>query len=182
MTAAFQSCPTFENRCPRRTRDRVLGRRDRPGGGPPQDAGRAIGGLEPLAATADQVDVPHLVDVLVQLLDRLPDRHVEEDQLIIENSNFSSVALVRLITPHKPRTFVSERVQRLQALNETGHDGIFNGPTHAGHICVCQMRCGHLIRRNHYSFRLRHRACVSQSHHVSRRETARQFSLRASRP
>src|SRR4029079_8582169 len=51
-------------------------------------------------------------------LDRLPDRHVQEQQLIVECVDARRVALFRLEPPHEPGTPVREGVDRLEIRDE----------------------------------------------------------------
>ena len=105
----------------------VFGLRDgrtMPGGHPPHRHVAFAHDLEPLAPAAKDRDVRGLVDVRGERLDRLPDRHVQEDVQaeLLEDPKRGRVALFGLKAPDEARAVIGDRVDRVKPGGEVGDE------------------------------------------------------------
>src|SRR5438093_1261909 len=100
--------------------DGLIDRRDVPGRNPPQHEMRLGEALEPLGAATQDARVGGGVGERPEALDRLPDGHVQEQQLVVEGVDARRVAGVGLEAPQEPGAPIGERVDRLQVRHEVG--------------------------------------------------------------
>ena len=78
--------------------------RNRSGGYPPGDAGGLLGVLEPLLSSPQISNVPALVDEVLQVLEILPDRVVDDEKRVIYSVYLhvtGGLAVFVRETPHK---------------------------------------------------------------------------------
>jgi len=111
-------------------------------GYPPEHEDGLRRGLEPLPSIAQRADVRALVDILMQGFERLPYRHVHDDQRIRVDADGRGIAPVRLEPPDESRTPVGEGVDPVELRAETLHDGIVDGSPHAGDVELRQVVAG----------------------------------------
>src|SRR2546423_236262 len=84
--------------------------------------------LEPHAPLAQHPGVGRPVGELLQRLDRLPDREVEDDRLVLEDAHRGRVAAVVLEPPDEALGLVGEGVHHREALDELAHDRVVERP------------------------------------------------------
>src|SRR5262249_56798979 len=77
--------------------------------------------------------------VLVQSLERLPHRHVEEDQWIVERADRGRIALLGLEPPHEPRARVGDRVDARELGAEALHDLALERRAHARDVPLAEL-------------------------------------------
>src|SRR5215211_1267886 len=77
-----------------------------PGRHPPKYDVRAFHWLEPLAAAAHNGAMRAFVHVRPELLDRLPDRHVDQNVVVVEWADRGCVSIAGLQAPDEARAMV----------------------------------------------------------------------------
>src|SRR3990167_8233261 len=85
---------------------------DVPGGYPPEGQYRRVGLLEPVLLVAQYAQVLACVDVVFQRLERVPDRQVDDDPLVLERLEGGGVACVGLQAPDEARAGFGHWVDR----------------------------------------------------------------------
>src|SRR5262249_54524265 len=105
--------------------------------------------LEPLPSAAEHGDVLAAIDVLVEGLDRFPNRHVEQDPLVVERANAGGIAIVSLEAPDEAGAPVGQRIDAVELRHETSHERIVESRSHAGDVGLSEVMT---VARAHSSF------------------------------
>ena len=95
-------------------------RGNRAGRYPPEHQVRVGEPFEPFATAPHDVAVRRAVGELGQLLERLPDAHVEQEHVVVERPDRRGVAGLGLEPPDEARCLVGHPVDRLQRRHEPG--------------------------------------------------------------
>src|SRR3989442_3837565 len=114
---------------------------------PPQGDVGAGEFFEPGLPLPQHLDVRAVVHVALQLLDRFPDRQVEQDTIVTVGTKVGGVAVGGLQTPDEAGAAVGERVDLLQPGDETGHHGTLERPFHPGDVDLGDVQIGHGLLR-----------------------------------
>jgi hypothetical protein len=77
--------------------------------------------LKPLASATHHVDVTAAVDEVSEVIDRLPDRHVDDHPVVVEGADPGRVAVLGLEPPDESLSIVGERVHRVEQRDEVSH-------------------------------------------------------------
>src|SRR5438034_8410027 len=80
------------------------------------------------------------VDVVAQSLERLPDRHIEEDSVVFVGADGGSVAFIGLESPDETRAGVSDRIDPIELGAEAFHDRRIQRSAHSGNVRLGQMK------------------------------------------
>src|SRR6266496_3378339 len=110
---------------------------------PPQGDVGAGEFFEPGLPLPQHLDVRAVVHVALQLLDRFPDRQVEQDTIVTVGTKVGGVAVGGLQTPDEAGAAVGERVDLLQPGDETRHHGILERRFHPGDVDLGDVQMGH---------------------------------------
>src|SRR6266571_4972751 len=110
---------------------------------PPQGDVGAGEFFEPGLPLPQHLDVRTVVHVALQLLDRFPDRQVEQDTIVTVGTKVGGVAVGGLQTPDEAGAAVGERVDLLQPGDETRHHGILERRFHPGDVDLGDVQMGH---------------------------------------
>jgi hypothetical protein len=112
---------------------------------PPQRLVGLGGALEPLPAAGEQAQVVAAVGVVPQGLDRLPDRAVDEQSVVVVvGSEAGGVfAVVVHHAPDEPRGAFGERVDLRQLGDEVGHFGAVPWGDGAGDVDLGEVESSH---------------------------------------
>ena len=94
----------------RKALDSFVDRWDRPRRYPPQHRRRAVVGFEPLATVAHHPDVCAPINVLLQVIDRLPYRHVDEHGFVAIRPDAGRISCLALKPPDKVVAGVSQGI------------------------------------------------------------------------
>jgi hypothetical protein len=97
--------------------------RDRAGWDPPEREMGLGQSREPLASPPHHLEMMAVVDEAPERLHRLPDRHVDEDSLVLERPDGGRIPLVGLEPPDETRAAVGQRVDGFQECNEISQRG-----------------------------------------------------------
>ena len=100
--------------------------------------------LEPFPAIAEQLGVRRAIHVRFQRVDRLPDREIEQNAIVVIRPKIRRIPRVGLQPPHKSRTVVCERVDLIQPRDKSGHDRIIERRVHPRDVDLCDVVIRHL--------------------------------------
>src|SRR5262249_31712748 len=99
------------------------------------------------------------VDVVLQRLHTLPDRHIDEDAVVVERAQVRRVALRSLQAPDESAAAVGQRVDLLEARHESGHDRRVERRLPPSHVHLRDVMlphgCGSYTRRRWYALPMR---------------------------
>ncbi len=105
------------------SRQTVFDRRNVTGWDPPEGDGGTGETLEPFLAATEHLGVRALVGVGAEMLDRLPDGHVEENAVVLEGPGVGGGAAAVLEPPDETGAGLRQRVQLREARHEAGQGG-----------------------------------------------------------
>jgi long-subunit acyl-CoA synthetase (AMP-forming) len=108
--------------------------RDVAGRNPPHGHVRTAEVLEPGATSAQKLGMRRPIDVVLQRLDRLPDRQIDENPIVLIRPQIGGVPFRRLQPPDKAGAVIREGVDLLEPRHEPFQDGGIERSFHAGDV------------------------------------------------
>src|SRR5438876_1633301 len=105
-----------------------------------EDEDGAVKWLEPFPTASEWPRMVTSVDVVAQSLERLPDRHVEEDSVVFVGADGGSVPFTGLESPDETRAGVSDRIDPIELGAEAFHDRRIQRSAHSGNVRLGQMK------------------------------------------
>jgi hypothetical protein len=107
---------------------------DVPGLDPPQRHKGALELLEPFAAAAHHGGMGALVDIRAQSVQRFPDRHVHNDEIVVERAQAGGIVALACKPPYKAGAALGQRIDLVELGHKIGHQRAFKRRAHARDI------------------------------------------------
>lgn len=114
-------------------------RRDVAFGDPPEDGERVVFVGEPFASAAVVIGVARVERVLEQRLDIFPDAEVDEDAVVVPDSDGGGVAFFGLVAPDEAGGFIGEAVYFVDAVFEVGDPRVIERCDEPGEVVLGQV-------------------------------------------
>lgn len=113
---------------------------------PPKTVVRPVHPFKPLGAIFQNVRMLRAIDVVAQGFDRLPDRHVHDDEWIVVVRNVGRVSRIRFQPPDKTFRSFCERIYRIELCDEFLDAWVVNRGNEPADIDLCEVMVGRLSR------------------------------------
>src|SRR6266568_132796 len=91
---------------------------------PPQCGVNTCKLLKPCLPLTEQLRMGCVIDVMTQLLDRFPDRHVHQHHVVVEWAEIGCIAIILDKPPDKPGTRIGKGVNFVEPIDKSRHHGI----------------------------------------------------------
>jgi hypothetical protein len=112
---------------------------------PPQPGISAREGLEPLMSLPKQFHMRRAVNVVIQRFDGLPNRHVEQDSIVVVGPQVCSVSPGSTETPNEARAAIGESVDLVDPGGESRHQRVVQRSLHSSNVYLCDVVLRHLL-------------------------------------
>jgi hypothetical protein len=108
---------------------------------PPQGNDDISHALEPLPPPTEVPGVIRPIDIVAERLDRLPDRHVDEDRVVLVRPDRGGVPVLGHQTPDKSGTLLRQRIDLVEGRHEFGDDRVIGRCPQAPDIDLGKVEC-----------------------------------------